>query len=57
MIVFVAVDDNGNPTPTKKWIPKTEREKNLESYAIKLNDLRAQIAEEMKPFIAADATE
>ncbi|WP_026946575.1 acyl-CoA thioesterase [Algoriphagus marincola] len=57
VIVFVSVDDHGNPTPTKKWVPKTEREKNLESYAIKLNDLRAQIAEEMKPFIAADATE
>ena len=50
IIVFVSVDKNGNPAPVKKWIPVTDKEKQLEEYAIKLKNLRTQIEEEMKPF-------
>lgn len=50
VIVFVAVDDKGNPQPVPKWIPESENEKNLETYAIKLKALRLQIENEMKPF-------
>lgn len=50
VIVFVSVDEAGNPIPVKKWIPQTETEKQLAQYAKKLVDLREQINNEMKPF-------
>jgi acyl-CoA hydrolase len=50
VIVFVAVDENGKPQKTRKWIPTTEREQKLEGYAKKLSALREQIDNEMKPF-------
>lgn len=50
VIVFVSVDEAGKPVPVKKWVPENEREKKLEEYAIKLNDLRSQINNEMLPF-------
>lgn len=50
VIVFVSVDEAGNPIPVKKWIPQTETEKKLAEYAKKLVDLREQINNEMKPF-------
>jgi acyl-CoA hydrolase len=50
VIVFVSVDEEGNPIPVKKWIPQTETEKQLSEYAKKLVDLREQINDEMKPF-------
>lgn len=50
VIVFVSVDEAGNPIPVKKWIPQTETEKQLAEYAKKLVDLREHINEEMKPF-------
>jgi acyl-CoA hydrolase len=50
VIVFVSVDEAGNPIPVKKWIPQTDTEKKLAEYAKKLVDLREQINDEMKPF-------
>lgn len=50
VIVFVAVDKEGNPTPVKKWKPTSEKEEELEKYALKLHQLRQNIQEEMKPF-------
>ena len=50
VIVFVSVDEAGNPIPVKKWVPQTETEKQLAEYAKKLVDLREQINDEMKPF-------
>ena len=52
VIVFVCVDEKGKPTPVKKWIPITEKEKQLESYAIKLKALREHIESEMRPFFS-----
>jgi acyl-CoA hydrolase len=54
VIVFVSVDQNGEPIPVKKWIPSTEREIQLEQYAIKLKTLRTEIEEEMKPFFESE---
>jgi acyl-CoA hydrolase len=51
VIVFVSVDEKGQPIEVKKWKPKSEKEKKLEEYAQKLKTLREQISNEMKPFL------
>ena len=51
IIVFVAVDDEGNSIEVPKFLPQTEAEKQMEQYAIKLMDLRKKIEDEMKPFL------
>ena len=51
IIVFVAVDDEGNSVEVPKFVPTTEQDKQKEQYAIKLMDLRKQIEDEMKPFM------
>lgn len=48
IIVFVAMDSEGNKIPVPKWIPETEGDKDLEIYAKRLIELRKGIAEEMK---------
>lgn len=50
VIVFVSVDSEGKPVKVREWKPANEREEQLRGYAIKLKDLREQIASEMKPF-------
>lgn len=50
VIVFVAVDDEGQPVVVPKFEPQTEQSKKMEQYAIKLMDLRRNIEDEMKPF-------
>lgn len=50
VIVFVSVDEAGKPIPVKKWIPKTEKQKKLAEYALKLKELRSSIEKEMEPF-------
>jgi acyl-CoA hydrolase len=50
IIVFVAVDQHGNPIPVQAWQPNTEQEKNWQLYAQKLMALRKEIEEEMAPF-------
>lgn len=51
IIVFVAVDDEGSAVEVPKYIPKSEAEKQMESYAKKLMELRKNIEDEMKPFL------
>lgn len=51
IIVFVAVDDEGEPVKVTKFNAATEDEKRMEQYAIKLMDLRKQIETEMQPFL------
>ncbi|MEI9933757.1 MAG: acyl-CoA thioesterase [Ferruginibacter sp.] len=48
IIVFAAVDDNGKTIPVPKWEPKTDEDKKLEQYAIRLADMRKEINEEMQ---------
>jgi acyl-CoA hydrolase len=57
VIVFVSVNEKGSPVKVKKWIPGNEHEKQLETYAVKLNQMREQINNEMKPFIEGRSDE
>lgn len=50
IIIFVAVDEKGDPKKVKPWVPKTEKEKKLQEYALKLKTLREEIHQEMKGF-------
>jgi acyl-CoA hydrolase len=50
IIIFVAVDEKGEPKKVKPWKPKTDRELKLQEYALKLKKLREEIHQEMKPF-------
>lgn len=50
VIVFVAVDDQGQPTPVPPWTPNTEREKASQQYARRLVELRKGIEEEMQAY-------
>lgn len=50
IIIFVSVDENGQPQQVKPWIPLTDQEKKLEEYAVKLKALRENIHNEMRPF-------
>ncbi|MGB4839044.1 MAG: acyl-CoA thioesterase [Saprospiraceae bacterium] len=51
IIVFVAVNEVGEPINIPIWIPSTNEELKLESYAKKLVSLRKEIEGEMSPFI------
>ena len=48
IIIFVAVDKEGKPEVTPKWVPVTEDDKGLEIYAQRLMKLRSGIQEEME---------
>jgi acyl-CoA hydrolase len=52
IIVFVALDSKGKPTPVPKWIPQTEEDKALEQFAIRWKEYRkkseADIDNELK---------
>ena len=50
IIVFVAVDEAGSPTPVQDWTPETPEDVALEGYARKLMELRRDIEQEMSPF-------
>lgn len=50
IIVFVAVDDKGQPHTVPVWSPNTTEEHKLHDYAKKLMALRKDIEEEMAPF-------
>ncbi len=47
IIIFVAVDQDGKPKETPKWIPLTDEDRDLERYAKRLMELRAGIQQEM----------
>lgn len=50
IIVFVAVNQDGEPISVPEWVPETQDEIKLETYAKKLMALRKDIEEEMAPF-------
>lgn len=54
IIVFVAVDAAGSPVAVPKWQPQSEREKQLERYAINLMELRKGVEAEMLAFVGED---
>lgn len=48
VIIFVAMDESGNPVPVPKWTPTTPHAHDLERYALRLMELRSNIQEEMQ---------
>jgi acyl-CoA hydrolase len=51
IIIFVAVDKDGQPVEVPHWEPYTEEEIALQKYALRLMDLRKQIEVEMSPHL------
>lgn len=51
IIVFAALDGEGRPRTVPPWLPVTEVDRRLGSYAQRLMELRGRIEEEMKPYI------
>jgi acyl-CoA hydrolase len=52
MIVFVSVNDHGNPTPVRPWAPQTKSEVAEQEYALRLMEIRKGIegeASEIQP--------
>jgi acyl-CoA hydrolase len=50
IIIFVAVDGEGAPVSVPKFEPKTEEQKKMQEYAIRLMDLRKNIEDEMSQY-------
>jgi acyl-CoA hydrolase len=48
VIVFVALDPDGRPTPVPQWQPRTDMDRALETYALRLGELRKQMDTEME---------
>ncbi|HZR37396.1 MAG TPA: acyl-CoA thioesterase [Nevskia sp.] len=51
VIVFVAMGEDGKPSPVPRWTPASEDDKALEGYAVKLMSLRSSIDQEVKRFL------
>lgn len=51
IVIMVAVDEEGQPTPIQKWIPQTEEDIALERSAIRLMNMRKEIGEEMEAHV------
>lgn len=48
IIVYVAIDEKGRPTPVPKWVPESADDRELEAYALRLMELRKGIEAEME---------
>jgi acyl-CoA hydrolase len=48
VIVFVALDPGGKPAPVPQWQPRSELDRALEGYAVRLSELRRQMDTEME---------
>ncbi|OLQ80506.1 acyl-CoA thioesterase [Photobacterium proteolyticum] len=51
IVIMVAVDEDGKPTPVPEWVPQTEEDKMLRDSAIKLMNMRKEIGEEMEAHV------
>ena len=51
VIVFVALDEEGQPAAVPPWEPQTEEEKAMQSYAQRLMGLGKKLEEEMCPYL------
>ena len=49
VIVFVAVDDRGEPTPVTPWEPATDDEIAQSQYALQLMEIRSRIETQLNP--------
>ena len=50
IIIFVALDEEGSPTPVPSWTPETDEDKKLEIFAQKSSAAREKLLEEVQPF-------
>jgi uncharacterized protein (TIGR00369 family) len=50
IIIFVAMDEDGHPTPVPAWVPVTEEDKKLEVFAQKSAEARDNLVKEVQPF-------
>lgn len=46
LIVFVSVNDHGNPTPVRPWVPQSQFEVAEQEYALRLMEIRKGIEDE-----------
>jgi acyl-CoA hydrolase len=53
VIVFVALNTDGRPTPVPLWQPRDELDRALEAYAGRLGELRKQMDQEMERQLGA----
>ncbi len=51
IVVFVAVDENGDPTEVPRWEPETHNDREYHDYARKLMAMREGIQREMQAFL------
>ena len=51
VIVFVAIDGEGQPVEVPAWKPKTKTELALRSYALRLLELSKSLEQEMRPHL------
>ena len=54
IIIFVAMDEDGHPTPVPSWLPQTEEDKKLELFAQKSVEAREHLVQEVQPFAPAE---
>ncbi|GLT18435.1 acyl-CoA thioesterase [Vibrio zhanjiangensis] len=51
IVIMVAVDEQGKPSPIPEWIPETQDDIQLRDSAIRLMNMRTQIGEEMEAHV------
>lgn len=51
IVVFVALDEDGHKVDVPKWTPRSERDRNMERYAMRLAELRKKIQDDMAGFL------
>ena len=53
IVVFVALDEDGRKVDVPKWKPRSERDRNLEKYAVRLAGMRKKTGAEIQKFLEA----
>lgn len=53
IVVFVAVDADGKPMEVPAWVPQSEEDRAMQTYAVKLMELRKGIEAEMARYESA----
>jgi len=51
IVIMVAVDEHGQPTPVPEWIPQTEHDIHLRDSALRLMEMRKKIGAEMEAHV------
>jgi len=50
IVVFVALDEDGHKVDVPKWKPRSERDRNMEAYVVRLAEMRQKTAAQMEKF-------